>query len=153
MKNMRGRILCLLLLLFSLVVSAQKTLVTIYGEKVLLNKTVVGLGNVDNTSDINKPVTTSQQNALNLKANIAGPAFTGIPTVPTPPLNANLTEIVNTEFVKSTLLSKPKVFQGANSPDLSMGNVSDIYIQTDGTNVIVWYKLKTGAVESWGHEN
>lgn len=38
----------------------------------------VGLGNVDNTSDVNKPVSTAQQTALNLKANLASPTFTGI---------------------------------------------------------------------------
>ena len=34
-----------------------------------LNKAAVGLGNVDNTSDANKPVSTAMQTALNLKAN------------------------------------------------------------------------------------
>lgn len=33
-----------------------------------LDKTAVGLANVDNTSDVNKPVSTAQQTALNLKA-------------------------------------------------------------------------------------
>lgn len=33
-------------------------------------KTQVGLGNVDNTADMEKPVSTATQNALNLKANI-----------------------------------------------------------------------------------
>lgn len=34
-----------------------------------LNKAAVGLGNVDNTSDVNKPVSTATQTALDLKAN------------------------------------------------------------------------------------
>ena len=42
-----------------------------------LTKTMVGLGNVDNTSDLNKPVSTDTQTALNLKANKASPTFTG----------------------------------------------------------------------------
>lgn len=42
-----------------------------------LTKVQVGLPNVDNTSDINKPVSTAQQTALNLKANTASPTFTG----------------------------------------------------------------------------
>jgi len=42
-----------------------------------VTKTQVGLGNVDNTNDSDKPVSTAQQNALNLKANIASPTFTG----------------------------------------------------------------------------
>lgn len=41
-----------------------------------LNKTAVGLANVDNTSDANKPVSTATQTALNLKANLISPAFT-----------------------------------------------------------------------------
>jgi hypothetical protein len=36
---------------------------------VVLTKTNIGLGNVDNTSDANKPVSTAQQTALNLKQN------------------------------------------------------------------------------------
>lgn len=45
-----------------------------------VTKTQVGLGNVDNISDANKPVSTIQQVALDLKANRASPAFTGTPT-------------------------------------------------------------------------
>jgi hypothetical protein len=37
----------------------------------------VGLGNVDNTSDLNKPVSNATQTALNLKAPINNPQFTG----------------------------------------------------------------------------
>lgn len=44
---------------------------------VTLAKGDVGLGNVDNTADTAKPVSTAQQTALNLKANIASPTFTG----------------------------------------------------------------------------
>jgi len=39
-----------------------------------LDKTAVGLGNVDNTSDANKPVSTATQTALNLKLNISDTA-------------------------------------------------------------------------------
>ena len=42
-----------------------------------VTKSQVGLSAVDNTSDANKPVSTAQQTALNLKANIASPTFTG----------------------------------------------------------------------------
>lgn len=47
-----------------------------------VTKAHVGLGNADNTSDDNKPVSTSQQDALNLKSNIASPTFTGTVTLP-----------------------------------------------------------------------
>lgn len=42
-----------------------------------ITKAMVGLGNVDNTSDASKPVSTAQQTALDLKANLASPTFTG----------------------------------------------------------------------------
>jgi len=42
-----------------------------------LTKTQVGLSNVDNTSDASKPISTAEQTALNLKANLASPTFTG----------------------------------------------------------------------------
>lgn len=42
-----------------------------------ISKSMVGLGNVDNTSDANKPVSTAQQTALDLKANLNSPTFTG----------------------------------------------------------------------------
>lgn len=44
----------------------------------------VGLSNVDNTSDANKPVSTATQTALDLKAPLASPTFTGTVTIPTP---------------------------------------------------------------------
>ena len=56
-----------------------------------ITKSMVGLGNVDNTSDANKPVSTAQQTALDLKANqtavdlkapLASPTFTGTVTMP-----------------------------------------------------------------------
>ena len=48
-----------------------------------ITKTMVGLGNVDNTADTAKPVSTAQQTALDLKANLASPTFTGTVTIPT----------------------------------------------------------------------
>ena len=42
-----------------------------------LTKSSVGLGNVDNTSDANKPVSTATQTALDAKASLAGAVFTG----------------------------------------------------------------------------
>ena len=42
-----------------------------------LTKSSVGLANVDNTSDANKPVSTATQTALDLKAPLASPTFTG----------------------------------------------------------------------------
>jgi hypothetical protein len=77
-------------------------LVTTTGTQTLTNKTIttpaglvksdVGLGNVDNTTDANKPVSTATQTALDLKlasataattyAPLASPTFTGTVTLP-----------------------------------------------------------------------
>ena len=42
-----------------------------------ITESMVGLTNVDNTTDLNKPIATATQTALNLKANSASPTFTG----------------------------------------------------------------------------
>ncbi len=49
------------------------------------SKSNLGMGNVDNTSDANKPVSTAQQTALNLKADLISPIFV------TPRLNSTST--------------------------------------------------------------
>lgn len=56
---------------------------TVIGNPHALTTATLGLGNVDNTSDVNKPVSTAQQTALNLKANLLSPAFT-TPNLGTP---------------------------------------------------------------------
>jgi hypothetical protein len=63
----------------------------------------VGLGNVDNTSDANKPVSTAQQTALDLKAPVTGPVFLGIPAAPTPALGTNTTQLATTAFVAAAI--------------------------------------------------
>ena len=41
------------------------------------NRATIGLNNVNNTSDVNKPVSTPQQNALDTKLNLTGGVLTG----------------------------------------------------------------------------
>lgn len=71
-----------------------------------VTKTQVGLGNVDNTSDANKPISTATQTALDAKAPLASPVFTGNPTAPTPAGGDNDTSIATTAFVQSELSAK-----------------------------------------------
>jgi hypothetical protein len=89
-----------------------------------ITKAMVGLGSVDNTADTAKPVSTFQQTALDLKANIASPTFTGTvtipagasisgfatlaspdltgtPTAPTATLATNTAQIATTAFVRA----------------------------------------------------
>lgn len=55
------------------------------------SRTNLGLGNVDNTSDANKPVSTATQTALNLKANLTANTFTADQTLSyvSPRINLN----------------------------------------------------------------
>ena len=96
-------------------------LVTTTGTQTLTNKTIttpaglvkgdVGLGNVDNTSDANKPVSTATQTALDLKlasataattyAPLASAALTGTPTAPTAAASTNTTQLATTAFVRA----------------------------------------------------
>ena len=56
---------------------------TFTGTVTGVTSTMVGLGNVNNTSDASKPVSTATQTALDLKAPLASPTFTGTPSLPT----------------------------------------------------------------------
>ena len=68
-----------------------------------LTKGDIGLGNVDNTSDANKPVSTAGQTALDLKANLASPALSGNPTAPTQTGTDDSTKIATTAFVQDRI--------------------------------------------------
>lgn len=85
---------------------------------VTLVKADVGLGNVDNTSDINKPVSTDQQTALNLKANLASPALTGTPTAPTAPAGTNTTQLATTAFVTAVASNRADIVHGHTIADV-----------------------------------
>jgi hypothetical protein len=92
-------------------VAIDSTVATLTGTQTLTNKTItaplglvkgdVGLGNVDNTTDANKPVSSAAQTALDLKAPLASPALTGTPTAPTAAPATNTTQIATTEFVRA----------------------------------------------------
>lgn len=78
-----------------------------------LTKAAVGLGNVDNTSDVNKPVSSATQTALNLKVNItslATVATTGSyndlsakPTIPSTKADIGLGNVDNTSDVNKPI--------------------------------------------------
>lgn len=68
-----------------------------------VTKSMVGLSNVDNTTDTNKPVSIAQQTALNLKAPLASPSFSGTPLTPTATAGTNTTQIASTAFVKTAI--------------------------------------------------
>jgi hypothetical protein len=63
-----------------------------------ITKTDVGLANVDNTTDANKPVSSATQTALDLKAPLASPTFTGTVTLP-------LGTVTSTMILDGTILN------------------------------------------------
>ena len=67
--------------------------------------THVGLGNVNNTSDANKPVSTATQTALDLKAPLASPTFTGTVAAASLTLSGDLTVNGTTTTLNSTTIS------------------------------------------------
>lgn len=60
-----------------------------------ISKSMVGLGNVDNTSDTDKPVSSATQSALDLKASLAGATFTGSVVIPSGTGNFNTLTVGN----------------------------------------------------------
>ena len=70
-----------------------------------ITKTDVGLANVDNTTDALKPVSTATQTALDLKANLAGPTFTGTISAAALTLSGDLTVNGTTTTINSTTLA------------------------------------------------
>lgn len=60
---------------------------------------IAGLENVDNTSDVNKPISTATATALALLAPLASPALTGTPSAPTATIGTNTTQLATTAFV------------------------------------------------------
>lgn len=100
-----------------------------------LTKSSVGLGNVDNTSDADKPVSTATQTALDAKASLSGATFTGDVTVETNlTVDGDLTVTGTTTTVNATdlVVSDPLIYIGeGNSANLvDLGLVSSF---DDGT--------------------
>jgi hypothetical protein len=61
-----------------------------------ISKSMVGLGNVDNTSDADKPISNATQSGLDLKASLTGATFTGSVTIPSGTGNFNTLNVNNT---------------------------------------------------------
>jgi hypothetical protein len=107
-----------------------------------ITKDMVGLANVDNTTDANKPVSTATQTALNLKANLASPSLTGTPLAPTATTGTNTTQIATTAFVKTaidTSVQPGAVYQTSAPSSPAVGQIwidSDEDVTTFDSNII-----------------
>lgn len=129
----------------------------------------VGLGNVDNTSDANKPVSTAAQTALDLKAPLASPTFTGTPTLPTGTIATtqsaadSSTKLATTAFVTTAdnlkaNLSGGNTFNGVqiflssiaagtSSNGVSLGYDEFTDIKLVNTGIIGWTNGNLGAAK------
>jgi hypothetical protein len=89
---------------------------------------MVGLGNVDNTTDAGKPVSTATQTALDFKAPLASPDLTGVPTAPTATAGTNTTQVATTAFVgtavSNLVASAPAALDTLNELAAALGNDS-----------------------------
>ena len=101
-------------------------------------RATLGLGNVNNTSDIDKPISTATQTALNLKATIASPTFTGTPTAPTAAAGTNTTQLANTAFVKAAVDAAPILGVGQTWQNLTASRVAGTtYTNTTGRPIMI----------------
>jgi hypothetical protein len=100
-----------------------------------LVKADVGLGSIDNTSDASKPVSTAQQTALDLKANLGSPALTGTPTAPTAAANTATTQIATTAFAQAlTNYGQYKTITQASGSHIA-ARVAGTYFLTHGAAI------------------
>ena len=90
------------------IVGQSDVVYTVAGRKgnVVLTAADVGLDQANNTTDADKPISTAQQTALDLKSNLDGPAFTGVPVAPTADVGTNTTQLATTAFVGAEIASK-----------------------------------------------
>lgn len=121
-------------------------------QKPAYTKSEVGLGNVDNTSDVNKPVSTATQTALNLKANLASPALTGIPTAPTAAVGTNTTQLASTAFVQAEIANDAptKVGGGASGTwGISITGAAPFAGITGKPTTLAGYGITDAMATSW----
>lgn len=90
------------------IVGQSDVVYTVAGRKgnVVLTAADVGLDQANNTTDADKPISTAQQTALDLKSNLDGPAFTGVPVAPTADVGTNTTQLATTAFVGAEIASE-----------------------------------------------
>jgi hypothetical protein len=74
---------------------------TVWSLDTVQARTTLSINNTDNTSDLGKPVSTAQQAALDFKAPLVSPAFTGTPTAPTPAALSNNTTLATTAYANA----------------------------------------------------
>ena len=118
----------------------------------VVTKFQVGLGNADDTSDINKPVSTAHQAALNLKADLASPTFTGEPKAPNIGVGASNQQIANVQYVKDTVvdIGAADMAKAIYDPNNVEQNIFDVDSHVSGTINKVFTSTEKDKLESVG---
>jgi hypothetical protein len=116
-----------------------------------LNKSSVGLENVDNTSDADKPVSTATQTALDAKLSLSGGTLTGSLTLPADPSSS--LHAATKQYVDNTasgIVAKPSVL-GATSANIDStydnGTAGVGATLTHNTNGV--FPAEAGGVTGW----
>lgn len=91
-----------------------------------ITKSMVGLSNVDNTTDALKPISTATQTALDLKAPKASPTFTGTTSTSNLTVSGNLTVTgaTTTQSTQNLSVANPLIYVGENN----QANIIDVGI-------------------------
>ncbi len=109
-----------------------------------ITKSMVGLANVDNTTDENKPVSTAQQTALNLKAPLASPTFTGTVSG----ITKSMVELGNVDNTSDANKPISTATQTALDLKLSLTDPAvDYYITNSGSGSYTVNGVANGPVE------
>jgi len=99
-------------------------------------RTNLGLGNVDNTSDANKPVSTAQQTALDLKAPLASPTFTGTVSGITKSM-VGLGNVDNTSDANKPVSTAQQTALNSKAPLASPSFTGQVTATATGNNIAI----------------
>lgn len=114
-----------------------------------ITKSTVGLSNVDNTTDVSKPISTATQTALNLKSNIANPTFTGLVTTPNIMVTGlNPSQLVGTDAADNLVSLSTATYPSLAELAFTKGLTSNAQSQING-KFNTPTGLTTGNIPRW----
>jgi hypothetical protein len=135
---------------------------------------MVGLGNVDDTSDANKPVSSATQTALDLKAPLASPTFTGTVTtsglltasngftvssgtitlpsasIADSALSANIVTLAGSQTLVNKTFTSPVISTISNSGTITVPTGTHTLATLDGTETLTNKTITTSGLLSAG---
>ena len=110
-----------------------------------ITKSMVGLGNVDNTSDTNKPVSTATAIALSLKASLDSPTFTGTVDFSGATVNGIPQQDLSSYLTSSSAASTYLTQSNAASTYLTQSNASSTYATISNAQTYGYHNSNSGS--------